>query len=116
MPFETVEADITDLPFDDGAFDVVYSAHAIYHIDTVDGQTAAFREAMRVVRPGGRAIFVLAKPFPAPVSHRRLFRTRAGDDARTQSVLNRLRSKPSLPYLLDALGMDEAAVGDVGRL
>jgi len=51
VAFETVEADITDLPFEDDAFDVVYSAHAIYHIDTVDGQAAALREAMRVVRP-----------------------------------------------------------------
>jgi ubiquinone/menaquinone biosynthesis C-methylase UbiE len=51
VPFETIETDITDLPFADGVFDVVYSAHAIYHIDTVDGQTAAFQEALRVVRP-----------------------------------------------------------------
>ena len=41
VAFETVEADITDLPFEDDAIDVVYSAHAIYHIDTVDGQVSA---------------------------------------------------------------------------
>ena len=27
VPFETIETDITDLPFADGAFDIVYSAH-----------------------------------------------------------------------------------------
>jgi SAM-dependent methyltransferase len=98
VPFETAEADITDLPFDDGAFDVVYSAHAIYHIDTVDGQTAAFREAMRVVRPGGRAMFVLANPFPLlfPI---RLIRRVLAMTPGLNTVLNRLRSTPPLPYL-----------------
>ena len=37
VPSETVEADITDLPLDDGAFDAVYSAHVIYHIDKAEG-------------------------------------------------------------------------------
>jgi ubiquinone/menaquinone biosynthesis C-methylase UbiE len=84
VPFRTVEADITDLPFDDGTFDLAYSAQAIYHIDTADGQEAAFSEAMRVVRPDGRAIFVLANPFPilfprvpASYRHRSVWRGRA---------------------------------------
>jgi SAM-dependent methyltransferase len=113
VPFATVEADITDLPFEDGAFDVVYSAHAIYHIDTVDGQTAAFREAMRVVRPGGRAIFVLANPFPLlfPI---RLVR-RVLDDAGTQCGPKSPALDAALAISADALGMDEAAVGAVGR-
>jgi len=75
---------------------VVYSAHAIYHIDTVDGQGAALREAMRVVRPGGRAIFVLANPFPLLFPYRlirRVFAMTPGLNA----VLNRLRAKPPLP-------------------
>jgi ubiquinone/menaquinone biosynthesis C-methylase UbiE len=37
VPCRMVEADITDLPFGDGAFDLAYSAQAIYHIDTADG-------------------------------------------------------------------------------
>jgi hypothetical protein len=48
----------------DGTFDLAYSAQAIYHIDTADGQAAAFHETMRVRRPCGRAIFVMANPFP----------------------------------------------------
>ena len=70
VPFETVEADITSLPFDDGAFDVVYSSQAIYHIDTLMVRAAAFHEAMRVLRPGGRAIFVIGNAFPLRLPYR----------------------------------------------
>jgi ubiquinone/menaquinone biosynthesis C-methylase UbiE len=96
--FETIEADITELPFEDGTFDVAYSAHAIYHIDTVDGQAAAFREAMRVVRPGGRAIFVLANPFPLLFPYRLIRRVLAMTPG-LNTILIRLRAKPPLPYL-----------------
>jgi SAM-dependent methyltransferase len=103
VPFETVEADFTSLPFEDGTFDVVYSAHAIYHIDTVKGQEAAFREAMRVLRPGGRAIFVLANPFPLLFPYRLLRRVLAMTPG-LNTVLNRLRPKPPVPYLPMPLG------------
>jgi ubiquinone/menaquinone biosynthesis C-methylase UbiE len=103
VAFETVEADITDLPFKDGEFDVVYSAHAIYHIDTVDGQAAALSEAMRVVRLGGRAIFVLANPFPYLFPYRLIRRALAMTPG-LNAVLNRLRAKPPLPYLPMPLG------------
>jgi SAM-dependent methyltransferase len=98
VPFETIESDITDLPFEDDAFDVVYSAHAIYHIDTVDGQAAAFREAMRVVRPGGRGIFILANPFPLLFPYQLIRRVLAMTPG-LNTILSRLRAKPPLPYL-----------------
>jgi SAM-dependent methyltransferase len=113
VPFETIEADITDLPFEDGAFDVVYSAHAIYHIDTVDGQAAAFREAMRVVRPGGRAIFVLANPFPLLFLYRLIRRVLAMTPG-LGTVLNRLRTKPPLPYLPMSLAWMKGQLGKWG--
>jgi SAM-dependent methyltransferase len=43
----------TALPFDDQAFDVVLTSHVIKHVDDV-GLRNAFREAHRVLRPGGR--------------------------------------------------------------
>jgi ubiquinone/menaquinone biosynthesis C-methylase UbiE len=98
VTFETVEADITNLPLENDTFDVVYSAHAIYHIDTVDGQAAALREAMRIVRPGGRAIFVLANPFPLLFPYRAIRRILAMTPG-LNTVLNGLRAKPPLPYL-----------------
>jgi SAM-dependent methyltransferase len=100
---ETVEGDITDLPFDDDTFDVAYSAQAIYHIDTAHGQAAAFSEALRVVRPGGRAIFVMANPFPILFPYRSFRRVLAMTPV-VNTILNRLRTKPPLPYLPMPLG------------
>jgi SAM-dependent methyltransferase len=99
----TVEADMTHLPFADHAFDVAYSAHALYHIASADGQAAAIAEIMRVVRPGGRAVFVLANPFPLlfPV---RLIRRVLATAPLIGTVLNSLRAKPPLPYLPMSLG------------
>jgi SAM-dependent methyltransferase len=45
----TVQADMTDLPFDDGAFDLVWSEGAIYNMG-FDAGLAAWR---RLLRPGG---------------------------------------------------------------
>ena len=111
--FETVEADITALPFENGAFDVVYSAHAIYHIDKAEGQATAFKEAMRVLRPGGRAIFVLSNPFPLlfPV---RLLRRVLAVTPYVNAALNRFRSKPPLPYLPLPLGWMKAELKQYG--
>jgi SAM-dependent methyltransferase len=51
-------ADMTALPFADGSFDVVTSALAIHNIPSPDGRAAAVREALRVLRPGGRLVLV----------------------------------------------------------
>ncbi len=64
VAFELSEADITALPFPDASFDAVYSAHVLYHIDSREGQSAALAEALRVLRPGGTAVLLLANPWP----------------------------------------------------
>lgn len=51
---EVRTADMTALPFDDNSFDVIVSSLAIHNIPTRDGRRQALREAMRVLRPGGR--------------------------------------------------------------
>ena len=43
------------LDFDDAQFDAIVSVHAIEHIPALD---EALREAARVLRPGGRALFI----------------------------------------------------------
>lgn len=43
-------ADAEDLPFDDGAFDVVFSNGVLHHTPHIE---IAFREVARVTRPGG---------------------------------------------------------------
>lgn len=44
-----------DLPFDDGAFDVVASSMAIHHVPA-EARLAALEEMYRVLRPGGRLL------------------------------------------------------------
>jgi ubiquinone/menaquinone biosynthesis C-methylase UbiE len=102
-PFRTIEADITRLPLDDDSFDIAYSAQAIYHIDRADGQAAAFSETMRVLRSGGRAIFVMANPFPVLDPYRMVRRALAMTPG-IGAILDRLRSKPPVPYLPMPLG------------
>ena len=57
-PAANHQADLTDLPFAAGAFDVVISSHVIEHIPN---DRAALGELARVLRPGGHAI--IAVPF-----------------------------------------------------
>ena len=59
---EVHTADMTALPFPDGAFDVVTSALAIHNIPTPGGRYRAVDEAMRVLRPGGQLL--IADPWP----------------------------------------------------
>lgn len=51
---EFVEADARELPFPAESFDVVVSNLAIHNIPGMDGRNQALREAVRVLRPGGR--------------------------------------------------------------
>ncbi len=48
---DCVQADVTKLPFDDGAFDFVYSLGVLHHLADTPG---AIRGLARKVRPGGR--------------------------------------------------------------
>ena len=97
VPFELLEGDICRLPFADSTFDAVYSANAIYHISDPDSQAAAYREALRVTRPGGVALFVMANPYPLafPI---RLMRRLAADTPGLGRMLNAVRPKPLIPY------------------
>ena len=53
-------ADASDLPFADGAFDLVYAFMSLLNVDDLDG---AVGEAARVLEPGGRLCFVTLHPF-----------------------------------------------------
>ncbi len=53
---EVRTADITALPFHDGAFDVVTSAMVIHNIQPPGARYRAVGEAMRVLRPGGQLL------------------------------------------------------------
>jgi SAM-dependent methyltransferase len=51
---ETVVCDAENLPFDSGSFDIVFGHAVLHHIPDLD---AAFREVLRVLKPGGRFVF-----------------------------------------------------------
>ncbi len=51
-----MQGDAESLPFDDGAFDVVYSNGVLHHTDSTE---TAMDEIFRVLRPGGRAVIML---------------------------------------------------------
>lgn len=50
-----VVADVTDLPFEDGRFDLVICNHVLEH---VPDDAAAMSEMLRVLRPGGTALML----------------------------------------------------------
>jgi SAM-dependent methyltransferase len=63
-----VEADVRDLPFESGRFDLVIDFGTCYHAsDTVDGRRAALREVSRVLRGGG--LFVHETPAAQRLAH-----------------------------------------------
>jgi arsenite methyltransferase len=55
---EVVDADARDLPFASASFDLVVSSLAISNIRGAGGRAQALREAVRVLRPGGRLCVV----------------------------------------------------------
>ena len=65
-PLADVQADITQLPFDDNAFDVIFCNHVLEHIPD---DTQAMRELFRVMKPGGWGIFQI----PIDTSRRQTF-------------------------------------------
>jgi SAM-dependent methyltransferase len=97
VPHAAVEADICNVPLPDGAFDALYCAHALYHIADPQAQETALREAMRLLRPGGVAVLVVANPYPLlfPV---RLLRRLAARAPVISDLRRQLRRTPPLPY------------------
>ncbi|MDR3689408.1 MAG: class I SAM-dependent methyltransferase [Fimbriimonas sp.] len=55
---EVMTGDMRKLPFDSEYFDVVTSSWAIHNIPDEAGRAAAVREAVRVLKPGGRLVIV----------------------------------------------------------
>jgi arsenite methyltransferase len=76
-------ADMTDLPFPDGQFDVVVSSLAIHNIDSREGREQAVDEALRVLRSGGRLVLV---DISATKVYRARLEERGAHDVRTRPL------------------------------
>ena len=70
-----VRADMMQLPFADGAFDVIVSGLAVGHAPSLEGWMA---EAARVLAPGGRLLLSDFHPDAARAGMRRSFTDAAG--------------------------------------
>jgi SAM-dependent methyltransferase len=97
LAFDIQRADICGVPFVSDSFDAVYSAHVLYHIPSAAAQSAAIAEMIRVVRPGGVIILVVANPRPL-ASPLRLVKRLIADTPGVSTVAARLRPAPPLPY------------------
>ncbi|WP_120501896.1 class I SAM-dependent methyltransferase [Roseovarius sp. EL26] len=94
---EFVEADAVALPFKDEVFDVVYSAHMLYHIEDRASQSAAISEMLRVLRPNGRLIIATANPRPILFPMRLMIRVVA-DMPILSKWARKLKGPSPIPY------------------
>ena len=108
-PWDSLEQSTGEcLPFGDDAFDVVMSTDVIHHIEDRD---AYFREAARVLRPGGHLVTVTD-------SHDTIPRRRPLSSHFPETVTIELQRYPPVPQLLDEMaraGFVEPRVAEVSR-
>jgi SAM-dependent methyltransferase len=103
IPCRLEVADITALPFADNSFDAAHCAHVLYHIDSAAGQAAAMREMLRVVRPGGVVVLLVANPFPLLAPLRAAARLVASIPV-LSDLLRAMRKPSPLPYRPHSIG------------
>lgn len=114
-PARLTGTDLCNLPFQDASFDVVYSAHVIYHITRPESQEAALREMVRVLKPGGVAVVISANPRPLlwPL---RLAKRLVADTPGIGRLADRLRPPPPLPYRPMTLEWVRRVAGGMGKV
>src|SRR5215216_240446 len=108
-PWESLkQGNAENLPFGDGSFDVVMSTDVIHHIEDRD---AYFREAVRVLRPGGHVVTITD-------SHDTIPRRRPLSSHFPETVSIELQRYPPVPRLLEEMaraGFIEPRVVDVSH-
>lgn len=97
LPHTLQVADVCHLPFEDAAFDAVYSAHMIYHISDPDAQAAALKEMVRVTKPGGAVVLVTVNPRPLLFPFRFIKRV-LSDFGAANTKASKGQRKAVLPY------------------
>jgi ubiquinone/menaquinone biosynthesis C-methylase UbiE len=94
------EANAVALPYEAGAFDVVYGVQVFEYVDPVD---TALREVQRVLRPGGRCA-ILATDWQTAVWHSR-------HPERMQRILTAWAAHTHTPNLPSILGVQLRQAG-----
>jgi len=79
-PLADVKADITNLPFNDNEFDVIFCNHVLEHIPDDE---EAMRELYRVMKPGGWGIFQI----PLDVNREKTFQDDSITDPQKRSEI-----------------------------
>ena len=115
----SVVADMVELPFAGGAFDAVT---ARFSLMSVPDRAAALREARRVLRPGGRAAFLVWGPENGN-DRFRIVRHAAqaffGDDDVSTTTRHALGTPGAMTMLLDAAGfggIEERLIDDMTEI
>ena len=105
IPCAVRQADVCQLPFEDEGFDAVYSAHMLYHIPDPEAQRMALREMMRVIKPTGVLVLLVANPRPLlfPI---RFAKRLIADMPLLNKLANSVRRKPPLPLQAYAAELD----------
>lgn len=107
MATPTVVGDAMDIPFPDGHFDVVLSTQVLEHVPEPE---RALREAVRVLRPGGRLILSVPGVWPTHEAPHDYWRF-------TRHGLERLLDQHGISYdRLVRLGGLWATVGQMANL
>lgn len=106
-----------ELPFRDGSFDLVVSAWVVEHLDDPEG---AFREIHRVLRPGGKVVFLTPNAWNYSTwiirlvpnrRHARLARRFYERDERdTYPVRYRMNTLRKIDHTLGSVGLRKARV------
>ena len=102
-------ADVCNLPFEDGQFDAIYSAHMLYHIEDPSAQYQALQEMQRVLKPGGVLILHLANPWPVLFPLRALIRLVASSRL-LKTLARRVRGSSPLPYNPQSISWTKSAL------
>ena len=100
--------DIRRLPFEDASFDAAFTTRTIINLPTWVDQIEAFREMIRVVRPGGKLL--ISEAFWEPLCKLNSVRQVAGLDPLEEHDFNRYLKEYRVRGLLSDLGLEFSIV------
>jgi len=100
---ELLVADVRELPFSDGTFDVTYTTRTLINLPTWEHQKKAIGECLRVTKEGGRVIFQEA--FWEPLVVLNSLRTVCGLSPLVEHDFNKYLKKSKLETFLRELGL-----------